>query len=116
MKENRIEVRNYDAISSDVILLASNQLVSLSANSADHKAEAAPTAEGEDEEAEKECNLIWMDPRSCCYALYSKLKSDQVLLQQSPLALQKALKVKLVFSIFTQTNTLAARIQFKFNM
>ncbi|KAJ8451812.1 hypothetical protein Cgig2_007295 [Carnegiea gigantea] len=65
---------------------------SLSANSADHKGEAAPIAEGKDGEAEKECNLIWMDPRSCCYALYSKLKSEQVLLQQSPLALQKALK------------------------
>lgn len=93
MKENRIEVRNYDAVSSDVNLLASSQLVSsLSANSADRKGEVAPIAEGKDGEAEKESNLIWMDPRSCCYALYSKLKSEQVLLQQSPLALQKALK------------------------
>lgn len=102
MKENKIEVRSYDAVISDVSLLASNQLVSSSsANSTDDKAakdvkagqtEAVPTQVGKDKEAVKECNLIWMDPRYGCYALYSKLKSDQVLVQQSPLALQKALK------------------------
>ena len=37
--------------------------------------------------------LIWLNPGTCCHALYSKLPSNQVLLQQSPLALPKALKV-----------------------
>lgn len=80
MKDNKIEVRDYDVISSDVALLASNQLQS----------DSAPVAEGKD--GGKECNLIWMDSGSGCYALYSKLKSNEVLLQQSPLALPKALK------------------------
>ncbi|KAL9245990.1 hypothetical protein vseg_019579 [Gypsophila vaccaria] len=82
MKANKIEVRDYAAISSDVDLLASSQLgSSLSA-----------TTEGQNGEMGNACNHIWMDPGSCCYALYSKLKSDQVSLQQSPLALPKALK------------------------
>ncbi|KAK9678236.1 hypothetical protein RND81_11G198200 [Saponaria officinalis] len=81
MKDNKIEVRDYAAISSDVDLLASSQLDSLSA-----------TANGKNVGIEHGCNLIWMDPGSCCYALYSKLKPDQVSLQQSPLALSKALK------------------------
>lgn len=38
-------------------------------------------------------DLIWVDPGACCFALYSKLSADRVLLQQSPLALAKALKV-----------------------
>ncbi|KAK1357538.1 putative Xaa-Pro aminopeptidase P [Heracleum sosnowskyi] len=76
MKENEIEVREYDAVSSDVIHLASNQLISSLAKK---------------NEAEDGHNLIWVDPR-CCFALYSKLNSDQVLLQPSPLALPKALK------------------------
>ncbi|KAK8717547.1 hypothetical protein V6N13_044810 [Hibiscus sabdariffa] len=37
-------------------------------------------------------DLIWVDPASCCYALFSKLDATKVLLQQSPLALAKALK------------------------
>lgn len=42
---------------------------------------------------ERNCNnLIWIDSGSCCYALYSLLPSDQVLQQQSPLALSKDLK------------------------
>uniref|UniRef100_A0A803KVX7 Xaa-Pro aminopeptidase P n=1 Tax=Chenopodium quinoa TaxID=63459 RepID=A0A803KVX7_CHEQI len=83
MMENKIEVRDYDAVGADVDLLAFNQLASsLSVNAAENKSG----------EMGKDCNFIWMDPRSCCYALYSKLKSDQVLLQQSPLALAKALK------------------------
>lgn len=77
MKENEIEVREYDAVSSDVIHLASNQLTS---------------SLSKKNEAEDGHNLIWVDPR-CCFALYSNLNSDQVLLQPSPLALPKALKV-----------------------
>ncbi|WOH00336.1 hypothetical protein DCAR_0519695 [Daucus carota subsp. sativus] len=76
MKENEIEVREYDAVSSDVIHLASNQLTS---------------SLSKKNEAEDGHNLIWVDPR-CCFALYSNLNSDQVLLQPSPLALPKALK------------------------
>lgn len=93
MKKNNIEVRDYDAVSADVDLLASNQLESsLSVNAAEDKAVSGTTPEHKTGDMRKECNFVWMDPRSCCYALYSKLKSDQVFLQQSPLALAKALK------------------------
>ncbi|CAI8595139.1 unnamed protein product [Vicia faba] len=47
---------------------------------------------GKHQAGEESSNLIWVDPASCCYALYSKLNPDTVLLQQSPLALPKALK------------------------
>jgi Xaa-Pro aminopeptidase len=36
--------------------------------------------------------IIWVDPGSCSYMVYSHIPADQVLLQQSPLALAKALK------------------------
>nr|GEX83523.1 probable Xaa-Pro aminopeptidase P [Tanacetum cinerariifolium] len=42
-------------------------------------------------EAEDDSHKIWIDPR-CCYSLYAKLNPEQVLLQQSPLALPKSLK------------------------
>lgn len=71
LAENGIEVRDYDVVDSDVAVLAS-------ANN--------PVDE------EKKNNLIWVDPVTCCFALYSKLPSDQVLLLQSPLALAKAIK------------------------
>ena len=45
-----------------------------------------------EETTTKECNLIWIDPGSCYYALYWKLPSDRVLQQQPPLVLSKALK------------------------
>lgn len=77
LKESGVEVRDYDAVSSDVVLLQSNQL------------KPPADVQGSD--------LIWADPNSCSYALYSKLNSDKVLLQQSPLALAKAIKVVLVF-------------------
>ncbi|KAK9749877.1 hypothetical protein RND81_02G157000 [Saponaria officinalis] len=99
LKENKIEVRDYAAVSSDVDLLPSNQLHScLSADAGDklvkHMSPAGSdsNAERKEEEIGKEHHLVWMDPGSCCYALYSKLKPDQVSLQQSPLALPKALK------------------------
>ncbi|KAH9663277.1 Aminopeptidase P1 [Citrus sinensis] len=72
LKESGVEVRDYDAVSSDVVLLQSNQL------------KPPADVQGSD--------LIWADPNSCSYALYSKLNSDKVLLQQSPLALAKAIK------------------------
>ncbi|KAL3689341.1 hypothetical protein R1sor_015650 [Riccia sorocarpa] len=36
--------------------------------------------------------LIWVDPATCSFVLYAKLPADKVFLQQSPLALAKALK------------------------
>eukprot|EP00249_Psilotum_nudum_P015510 c25365_g1_i1 orf=143-2239(+) len=42
--------------------------------------------------SEERNNLFWLSPGSCCYALFSKFSCEQVLLQQSPLALAKALK------------------------
>jgi Xaa-Pro aminopeptidase len=38
--------------------------------------------------------MIWVDPGTCSYMVYSHIPADQVLLQQSPLALAKALKVE----------------------
>ncbi|GMH25260.1 hypothetical protein Nepgr_027103 [Nepenthes gracilis] len=102
MKEKGVEVRDYDAVASDVSLLASNELASsLLENESQEKdakqLESHPnvsvlTANGTEGAVELEYNLIWADPASCCYALFSKLSSGQVLLQQSPLALAKALK------------------------
>ncbi|KAF9620271.1 hypothetical protein IFM89_011006 [Coptis chinensis] len=93
MEENGIEVRDYGAVSSDVGLLASGQLNSASGKSeltASGKSEL--TANGKSEVRENDNSRIWVDPGTCCYALYSNLKPDQVFLQQSPLALAKAIK------------------------
>lgn len=84
MEENGIEVREYSAVSSDVNLLVSDQLKC---------SEASKLGNCTNEMREKKGDLIWADPASCCYALYTKLSSDKVLLQQSPVALAKALKV-----------------------
>lgn len=86
-EENGIEVREYSAVSSDVTLLASNKL---------NSKKAETTGNGTTEAEENNYDLIWADPGSCCYALYIKLNSDKVLLQQSPLALAKALKVAFI--------------------
>ncbi|KAK1588708.1 hypothetical protein Q3G72_026292 [Acer saccharum] len=82
LKENGIEVRDYSAVSSDVVLLASAGQLDLS---------SAVKGNGTKEEENKN-DFIWVDSGSCCYALYSKLNSDKVILQQSPVALPKALK------------------------
>ncbi|KAF5182460.1 Aminopeptidase p1 [Thalictrum thalictroides] len=79
MEENRIEVRDYGAVSSDVGLLASGQL-------------SFASKQNGTSERENKNHLIWVDPGTCCYTLYANLKPDQVYLQQSPLALEKALK------------------------
>ncbi|XP_059645714.1 aminopeptidase P1 isoform X2 [Cornus florida] len=84
LKDNGIEARDYSAVSSDVVLLASNQLTS--------SANETQSGNGKNEAEENGHNLIWIAPGSCCFALYSKLNPDQVLLQPSPLALPKALK------------------------
>ncbi|XP_022739569.1 probable Xaa-Pro aminopeptidase P isoform X2 [Durio zibethinus] len=89
MQENGIEVREYGAVSSDVALLASNQLGQDTGVNSDGNG----VCESETCEAEENYNdLVWVDPASCSYALFSKLDANKVLLQQSPLALAKALK------------------------
>lgn len=92
VEQNGIEVRDYSAVMTDVSLLASNQL---------NLSSLVKGPEGANVEVELSSidiagsngSLIWIDPAQCCYALYSKLNSEKVLLQQSPLALAKALKV-----------------------
>lgn len=44
------------------------------------------------EKWEGQGGLVWMNPGNCCFAIYKALSADQVLLQQSPLVLAKALK------------------------
>ncbi|MFS8016511.1 putative xaa-Pro aminopeptidase [Helianthus anomalus] len=80
MEENKIIVKDYNAVSSDVALLASNQLTS-----------AKDLQSNDASETEVSSHKIWVDPR-CCYSLYSLLRPDQILLQPSPLALPKSLK------------------------
>ncbi|KAL5715168.1 Xaa-Pro aminopeptidase [Ranunculus cassubicifolius] len=89
MEENTVEVRDYSAVGSDVASLASDQLKSATKGSQmDNMTNGKMAANGGSESRD----LIWIDPGKCCYALYSKLNSSQVFLQQSPLALAKALK------------------------
>ncbi|KAM7262725.1 hypothetical protein ACFE04_000408 [Oxalis oulophora] len=78
LEQNGINVREYGAVSSDVALLASCQL--------DSSSTGATSTEKSNNDR------IWIDPNSCCYAIYSKLNPDKVHAQQSPLALPKALK------------------------
>ncbi|KAE8685993.1 Aminopeptidase P1 isoform 2 [Hibiscus syriacus] len=84
LQENGIEVREHVAVSSDVVMLASNQLdQAMRVNSSQNDVCENDTCDND---------LIWVDPASCCFALFSKLDANKVLLQQSPLALEKALK------------------------
>ncbi|XP_026456149.1 aminopeptidase P1-like [Papaver somniferum] len=95
MEKNGIQVCDYDSVSSDVALLASGQLNSAikgSQTEALNDQEISSSRNGENGAKETNPDLIWLDSGSCCYALYSKLNSRQVLLQQSPLALPKAVK------------------------
>ncbi|KAF5958167.1 hypothetical protein HYC85_005392 [Camellia sinensis] len=94
LEQNGIEVRDYGVVSLDVVLLALNQLTpSPSANeSLSNVPKDMETGNGTSEAEEKIHNLIWVDPGSCCFALYTRLNSDQVLLKPSPLALAKAIK------------------------
>ncbi|MCO5558378.1 hypothetical protein L7F22_011960 [Adiantum nelumboides] len=50
-----------------------------------------PTA-AKEEVLEGTGGLVWMNPGNCCFAIYKALPAEQVLLQQSPLVLAKALK------------------------
>ncbi|CAM6070153.1 unnamed protein product [Sphagnum tenellum] len=73
--ENGIEIREYDSILEDVKALA------------EHPISFKKAATEGNREA-----VIWVDPGTCSYMVYSHIPADQVLLQQSPLALAKALK------------------------
>ncbi|XP_050206338.1 aminopeptidase P1 [Mercurialis annua] len=95
LKENGIEVREYTEVSSDAVSLASDKLRPSAVKGTDaEKIRSCETSveNGASELEGNQIDLIWVDPGSCCYALYSKLDSDKVLLKQSPLALAKALK------------------------
>ncbi|PKU87077.1 Xaa-Pro aminopeptidase [Dendrobium catenatum] len=97
LSENDIEVREYNTVSSDVSLLASGKLISsFAAKASEENGENVVNA-GHIEDGSQEKKLIWIDPASCCLALYSNLNSDQVLMQQSPLALAKAIKMQKVY-------------------
>ncbi|CAA2960934.1 probable Xaa-Pro aminopeptidase P [Olea europaea subsp. europaea] len=97
MLKNGIEVRDYSAVSSDAVLLASDQLTpSSSAIKAERdvpkKIDSNSHEAGNDNmEEESSNNLVWVDG-TCCFALYSKLNVDKVLMHPSPLGLAKALK------------------------
>ena len=88
-------IRDYGTISSDVVSLASNQLTpgSLANGTLSGGPMDMETGNGASEAEEQTFNLIWVDPGSCCFALYSKLNPDRVLLKQSPLPIAKAIKV-----------------------
>lgn len=90
LEENGIEVREYNAVGSDVSLLESDL----------KPGETKIVGNGTYEAEENKNELVWADPGSCCYALYTKLNSDKVLLRPSPLALAKALKVTNFFYFF----------------
>uniref|UniRef100_A0A7N0URY9 Creatinase N-terminal domain-containing protein n=1 Tax=Kalanchoe fedtschenkoi TaxID=63787 RepID=A0A7N0URY9_KALFE len=81
MNENGMEVRKYEAVSSDVVLLSSGRLEgSLSATKEAHgkyleDVQSDLTKNGEVNGSNKVAGnqiLIWVDPGSGCYALYSK--------------------------------------------
>ncbi|KZV50612.1 Xaa-Pro aminopeptidase 2 [Dorcoceras hygrometricum] len=104
LEKNGVEVRDYGAVNTDVLLLASNKLTSSDLYNDKDNSEHANSSNlyndkdnsgmiMSDDSAEESANdLIWVDPGACCFALYSKLNMDKVLLQPSPLALAKALK------------------------
>lgn len=99
MLENGIDVRDYDVVASDVSLLASGQLmgssrIMLSGTESHEASKNSNGVLGDDRNAEEETKhkIIWIDPFSCNLALFSKLIPDQVFMQQSPLALAKAIK------------------------
>ncbi|KAK1324055.1 hypothetical protein QJS10_CPA02g00418 [Acorus calamus] len=90
VSENGIEIRDYGSVESDVVSLASGKL-GISFSPEDSRNDIQIEDVNENGPKGKK-NLIWVDPATCCFALFSKLSSDQIVLQQSPLALAKALK------------------------
>ncbi|CAM0873757.1 unnamed protein product [Alopecurus aequalis] len=85
MTENGIDIREYHMVQPDVSLLASGQLKGSIVNGSLHV---------EKDIKRVEHSKIWIDSNSCCLALYSKLRRDQVLMLQSPIALPKAVKMQ----------------------
>ncbi|EMS47246.1 Uncharacterized peptidase C22G7.01c [Triticum urartu] len=83
MSESGIDIREYDMVQLDVSLLASGQLKGSAVNGSLHMEKDINVAEH---------SKIWIDSNSCCLALYSKLRPDQALMLQSPIALPKAVK------------------------
>ena len=92
LEGNGIEIRDYTAVSEDVALLAADKLDALAT------VKGTVTVNGSSQAEDSRNDLIWADPGSCCYALYSKLNPDKVHSQQSPVALAKALKVVHIYS------------------
>ncbi|KAL5101196.1 hypothetical protein RYX36_005523 [Vicia faba] len=83
LKENGIAIKEYTEVNIDVASFTTNELDYVS---------TSKSVNGKHQTGEESRNLIWADPASCCYALYSKLNPDTIFLQQSPLALPQALK------------------------
>lgn len=102
LQGNGIEIREYTAVSSDVALLAVDELdavstvrgtsTELTEEASKIRSETGVRVNGSSQAEDSSNDLIWADPGLCCYALYSKLNHDKVHLQQSPVALAKALK------------------------
>lgn len=102
-----MELRDYEAVFEDVKALASEKPSTVKKSSTESPEKnghtngygndeklASTTVEGSLDNAQSA--LIWIDPGTCSYAVYSHVTADRVVLQQSPLALAKALKVVLV--------------------
>jgi Xaa-Pro aminopeptidase len=90
MAENGIDIKGYDMVASDASLLASGKLKgSAGRDSLDGDKDINGTANSK----------FWIDSTSCCLAIYSKLSSHQVLMQQSPIALPKAVKVNFIATV-----------------
>ena len=94
MTQIGVTVKDYTEVLNDVILLTT--LENKQINTDAPNTGAIENGEQKQLNPENKFGLVWLNPASCCYAIYSKLKPDEVLLQQSPLTLAKALKVGLV--------------------
>lgn len=108
--ENGVELRDYESVFEDIEGLASERTPAVK-NVFDELSEkynhtngyridqstAAEPVDGLEDRSntsiEGQGGLIWIDPGTCSYAVYSRVPADRVVLQQSPLALAKALKV-----------------------
>ncbi|KAG0580931.1 hypothetical protein M758_4G214000 [Ceratodon purpureus] len=107
--ENGVELRDYESVFEDIEGLASERTPAVK-NVFDELSEkynhtngyridqstAAEPVDGLEDRSntsiEGQGGLIWIDPGTCSYAVYSRVPADRVVLQQSPLALAKALK------------------------
>ncbi|KAI5080956.1 hypothetical protein GOP47_0004139 [Adiantum capillus-veneris] len=89
-----VQLRDYSDVLDGVRSLAAEEPSSSSRQDCDYSDKVDATVTNGDAIIEKlESNgRIWINPGSCCYAIYKVLPADQVLLQPSPLALTKSLK------------------------